>query len=90
MERARQAGELAGDITTLLRAWSEGDESALGRLTPIVYAELRRLARRYMSRERPGHSLQTTALVNEAYIRLWIAGECSGRTGHISLRCRRS
>ena len=54
----------------LLRAWSDGDQSALTRLTPIVYDELRRLARRYMKRERPGHSLQTTALVNEAYMRL--------------------
>jgi RNA polymerase sigma-70 factor, ECF subfamily len=59
-----------GDITGLLRSWSEGDQRALDRLTPIVYAELHRLARRYMQRERPGHSLQTTALVNEAYMRL--------------------
>ncbi len=59
-----------GDVSTLLRAWSDGDRSALDRLTPIVYDELRRLARRYMRRERSGHSLQTTALVNEAYIRL--------------------
>src|SRR5260370_30230061 len=59
-----------GDISALLRAWSGGDQSALERLTPIVYDELRRLARRYMKRERPGHSLQTTALVNEAYMRL--------------------
>ena len=58
------------DISTLLRAWSDGDQSALERLTPIVYDELHRLARRYMKRERPGHSLQTTALVNEAYMRL--------------------
>src|SRR5882724_1902174 len=58
------------DISTLLRAWTDGDQSALDRLTPIVYDELRRLARRYMKRERPGHSLQTTALVNEAYLRL--------------------
>src|SRR5437879_9437486 len=58
------------DISTLLRAWTDGDQSALDRLTPIVYDELRRLARRYMKRERPGHSLQTTALVNEAYVRL--------------------
>ena len=54
----------------LLRAWSDGDQSALNKLTPIVYDELRRLARCYMKRERPGHSLQTTALVNEAYMRL--------------------
>src|ERR1035438_2704062 len=58
------------DVSTLLRAWSNGDQSALERLTPIVYEELHRLARRYMRRERPGHSLQTTALVNEAYTRL--------------------
>jgi RNA polymerase sigma factor (TIGR02999 family) len=61
---------VSGDITGLLRSWSEGDQSALDRLTPIVYAELHRLAGRYMQRERPGHSLQTTALVNEAYMRL--------------------
>src|SRR5438552_15292791 len=58
------------DISSLLRAWSGGDQRALDRLTPIVYDELRRLARRYMKGERPGHSLQTTALVNEAYMRL--------------------
>jgi RNA polymerase sigma-70 factor, ECF subfamily len=57
-------------VSGLLRAWSEGDRDALDKLTPIVYDELHRLARRYMSRERPGHSLQTTALVNEAYMRL--------------------
>ena len=58
------------DVSTLLRAWSDGDQSALERLTPIVYRELHSLARRYMKGERPGHSLQTTALVNEAYMRL--------------------
>src|SRR5215472_12052255 len=60
----------AGAITGLLSAWTEGDQNALEKLTPIVYDELHRLARRYMRRERPGHSLQTTALVNEAYMRL--------------------
>src|ERR1035438_4410284 len=71
MQRAAQCDEPAGgDISTLLRAWRDGDPSALERLTPIVYDELRRLARRYMKRERPGHSLQTAALVNEAYMRL--------------------
>src|SRR6202790_4545060 len=71
MERAAQPGEPAvGDVSALLRAWSDGDQSALKRLTPIVYDELHRLARRYMKRERSGHSLQTTALVNEAYMRL--------------------
>jgi RNA polymerase sigma-70 factor (ECF subfamily) len=58
------------EISKLLRAWSDGDQSALNGLTPIVYEELRRLAHRYMERERPGHTLQTTALVNEAYMRL--------------------
>jgi RNA polymerase sigma-70 factor (ECF subfamily) len=58
------------DISTLLRAWSDGDQSALNGLTPIVHKELRRLAHHYMGRERPGHTLQTTALVNEAYMRL--------------------
>ena len=64
-------GELGtDDISTLLRAWSDGDQSALERLTPAVYEELRRLAHHYMRGERAGHSLQTTALVNEAYMRL--------------------
>jgi len=67
--KATQAPDHA-EVSGLLRAWSDGDRAALDRLTPIVYEELRRLARRYMRGERPGHSLQTTALVNEAYIRL--------------------
>lgn len=58
------------DVSALLRAWSDGDQDALQALTPLVYAELRRLARHYVKRERDGDSLQTTALVNEAYIRL--------------------
>jgi RNA polymerase sigma factor (TIGR02999 family) len=53
-----------------LRAWGGGDQAALDQLTPLVYGELRRLARRHMQRETPGHTLQTTALVNEAYLRL--------------------
>src|SRR5438552_15094706 len=57
-------------VSQLLQAWSDGDKTALDRLTPIVYKELRTLARRYLRGERTGHSLQTTALVNEAYIRL--------------------
>ena len=60
----------AHEITRLLVAWSGGDEAALERLMPLVYDELRRLARRHMYGERPGHTLQTTALVNEAYLRL--------------------
>jgi RNA polymerase sigma-70 factor, ECF subfamily len=58
------------EVTQLLIDWSNGNEAALERLTPLVYEELHRLARRYMRRERPGHTLQTSALVNEAYIRL--------------------
>ena len=57
-------------ITELLQLCSQGDQSAVEKLAPLVYDELHRLARRYMSDERPGHTLQTTALVNEAYLRL--------------------
>jgi RNA polymerase sigma factor (TIGR02999 family) len=57
-------------VTELLRAWSDGDDGALEQLVPLVEAELRRLARGYMARERPDHTLQTTALVNEAFVRL--------------------
>jgi RNA polymerase sigma-70 factor, ECF subfamily len=57
-------------VTRLLKAWSQGEDAALGRLLPIVHQELHRLARRYMFGERVGHTLQTTALVNEAYLRL--------------------
>ena len=62
------------EITRLLKAWSEGDQEALERLTPLVYRELHHIAHRYMLRERPGRTLQTTALVNEAYLRLVDAG----------------
>lgn len=58
------------DVTRLLVDWSNGDQAALDKLLPLVNAELRRLARRYMRRESPGHTLQTSALVNEAYLRL--------------------
>ena len=58
------------EVTRLLVAWSNGDRAALDELTPLVYEELRGLAHRYMGRERPGHTLQTSALVNEAFIRL--------------------
>jgi RNA polymerase sigma-70 factor, ECF subfamily len=58
------------EVTNLLVAWSDGDQVALEKLVPLVQAELQRLARRYLGRERPGHQLQTTALVNEAYLRL--------------------
>ena len=61
---------LGHEITELLRAWRRGDEGALNKLTPQVYHELRRAARRCMIRERDGHTLQTTALINELYLRL--------------------
>jgi RNA polymerase sigma-70 factor (ECF subfamily) len=60
----------ADQITQLLQSWSQGDQGAIEKLAPLVYGELHRLAQRYMSNERPGHTLQTTALVNEAYLRL--------------------
>ena len=58
------------EITRLLVAWTDGDDAALNQLAPLIHAELHRLAHQYMSRERPGHLLQTSALINEAYIRL--------------------
>ncbi len=70
MQETAQSGPARDDVSQLLRAWSDGDQLALERLTPIVYEELHRLARHYMKGERPGHLLQTTALVNEAYMRL--------------------
>ncbi len=63
------------DLTLLLHDWYRGDQSALDKIIPRVYAELRRLAHIYMMRERPGHILQTTALINEAYLRLTHAGK---------------
>jgi RNA polymerase sigma factor (TIGR02999 family) len=62
--------ETTQQVTRLLREWSNGDESALEQLTPLVYGELRRLAGRYLRKERPDHTLQSTALVHEAFIRL--------------------
>lgn len=64
------ATPLPGAVTELLRAWSDGDDSALDQLLPLVEGELRRLAQGYMRRERQGHTLQTTALINEAFLRL--------------------
>jgi RNA polymerase sigma factor (TIGR02999 family) len=63
-------GQRDQDVTELLMAWRDGDEEALSRLTPLVYDELHRLAAAYMRREKAGHTLQTSALVNEAYIKL--------------------
>jgi RNA polymerase sigma-70 factor, ECF subfamily len=67
----------AHDVTQLLQAWSEGDQGAVDKLMPLVYRELHRLAQRYMAQERPGHTLQPTALVNEAYLRLVDVGKVS-------------
>lgn len=67
------------DVTELLKAWADGDQAALNQLVPLVHQELHRLARVYMRRERQGHTLQTTALVNEAYLRLVDAAEISFR-----------
>jgi len=58
------------EISQLLVAWSKGDQAALEKLMPLVYSELHRIAKRYMERENPGHTLQTTALIHEAYLRL--------------------
>jgi RNA polymerase sigma factor (TIGR02999 family) len=58
------------DVTRLLIEWRQGDDAALQRLIPLVHSELRRIAKRYMAGQRPGHTLQATALVNEAYLRL--------------------
>jgi RNA polymerase sigma factor (TIGR02999 family) len=71
MSRSAGANEpVVDDVSALLQAWTDGDQRALARLTPIVYDELHRLAHRYLKGERADHSLQTTALVNEAYLRL--------------------
>ena len=64
-------GPPANEVTQLLKAWGSGDEQALEKLTPLIYDQLHRVARRYMADERSGHVLQTTALVNEAYVRLF-------------------
>ena len=64
------ASDAVPDVSGLLHAWSQGDAQALDELIPVVYRELHRLARNYMNRERAGNSLQATALVNEAYLRL--------------------
>jgi RNA polymerase sigma-70 factor (ECF subfamily) len=67
------------EITQLLLAWSEGDSEALDRLAPLVYAELHRLAKSYMRKERARHTMQTTALIHEAYLRLIDAGQVEWR-----------
>jgi RNA polymerase sigma factor (TIGR02999 family) len=69
-DRAATPPASPGEVTRLLLAWRQGDRSALDRLIPLVYGELHRMAERYLRRERPGHTLQPTAIVNEAYMRL--------------------
>ena len=63
------------EVTQLLKAWTTGDEQALEKLTPLVYEQLHRVAQRYMAGERSGHTLQTTALVNEVYLQLVDCGQ---------------
>ena len=70
-------GSSASEVSRLLRCWGEGDKSALDKLISLVYEELRRMAHHQMVRERAGHTLQTTALVHEAYLRLIGAGKVS-------------
>jgi RNA polymerase sigma factor (TIGR02999 family) len=78
------------DITALLQAWSGGDQAALDKLAPLVYEELRRTAHRYMVREQTGHTLQTTALVNEVYLRLVKARDVSWQNrAHFFAICAR-
>ena len=64
------AAPLSHDVTRLLEAWGRGDEVALQKLLPVIYEQLRAVAHHYMARERPGHTLQTTALIHETYLRL--------------------
>ena len=83
-------GEPSVDVTRLLRVWGEGDQAALDQLTPAIYAELRRRAHGYMKNERPGHTLQTTALANEAWLRLVNVAVTDWKDRAISLRSRRT
>jgi len=73
------AGHSPREVTRVLQAWCRGDRAALDRLVPLIHGELHRLAHRYMRRERAGHTLQTSALVNEAYLRLVDAGRIEWR-----------
>src|SRR5262250_3205703 len=70
MNSERTSNLTREDVTRLLKAWNEGDRSAPDKLAPLIYAELRRLARAAMRRENPQHTLETGALINEAYLRL--------------------
>ena len=71
-------------VSELLASWHAGDEEALRTVVPLVYDELRRIAHHYLQKERPGHTLQSTALVHEAYLRLEKQGALRSRTGSIS------
>jgi ECF sigma factor len=76
------------DVTQLLVAWRDGDQVARDELMAVVYQELHRLAHHYMKRESAGHTLQTSALVNEAFLKLSTSGMYSGETGPTSLPSR--
>ena len=82
-----QVTRRADDVTTLLQAWGDGDRAALNEVMPLVYAELRRTARRFMRQEAPGNMLQPTALVHEAYLRLIDVSRasCQARTQFMAL-----
>jgi RNA polymerase sigma factor (TIGR02999 family) len=75
------------DVTVLLQAWSKGDKAALDELAPMIYTELQRLARRYMAREQSGHTLETGALLNEAFLRLvhWKTAQWENRSHFFGL-----
>jgi len=78
----RPSGESkAHEVTQLLQAWGQGQNAALEQMLPIVYHELRRLAHRYMAGERQSHTLQTTALVNEVYLKLIDSHRCAKHLG---------
>jgi len=79
-----------GEVTQLLVDWGNGDKAALDRLTPLVHEELHKLAHRHMRLERPNHTLQTTALVNEAYVRLLTSEICTGKIVRTSSRSLQS
>jgi RNA polymerase sigma factor (TIGR02999 family) len=81
------AVEDAADISGLIDAWGKGDEHALGRLMPLVYPELRRIARQHLGRRQPGHTLESAALANEAYLKLLRVGgiRCENRIHFLAL-----
>ena len=90
MSLASESPRSLARVTQLLTAWREGDGSALDELVPLVETELRQLARGYLRRERPGHVLQTTALVNEAFVRLlnWEAVSWQNRAHFVAMAAR--